>query len=132
MTTGRFKVTPFAQKGPPKGLRSNPTATRPKTAIPFDDDEKSPAVAYELQPKRREPWFRPALMIGSGPTRAQGWFGRFKTNWIMSGACVWSPKQVRRPVCKCGHAWGGFAKTLKVFPLAAANANNFLVPTAWC
>jgi hypothetical protein len=132
MTMGRFKVTPFAQKGLPKGLRSNPTATRPKTAIPFDDDEKSPAVAYELQPKRREPWFRPALMIGSGPTRAQGWFGRFKTNRVMSGACVWSPKQVRRPVCKCGHAWGGFAKTLKVFPLAAANAKEFFVPTALC
>lgn len=35
-------------------------------------------MAYELQPKRREPWFRPAVMIDSGPTRAQGCFWWFK------------------------------------------------------
>jgi hypothetical protein len=50
-------VFPFAQKAP--SLRNNPTVTSPKPAAPFDN-EKSPAMARELHPKRREPWVRPA------------------------------------------------------------------------
>jgi hypothetical protein len=78
---------PFAQKTP--GLRNNPTVTRPKAAIPFDN-EKSPALARVLQPKRREPWVRPASMIDSGQRGHKGAFV-VQTNWIMSGACVLSP-----------------------------------------
>jgi hypothetical protein len=71
------------------GLRNNPTVTRPKAATPFDN-EKSPALARVLQPKRREPWVRPASMIDSGQRGHKGAFV-VQTNWIMSGACVLSP-----------------------------------------
>jgi hypothetical protein len=54
-----------------RALRSNPTVTKPDAASPFDN-EKSPGVACEVQPKRR------GTLVSSRPddrqrsTRAQG------------------------------------------------------------
>lgn len=65
-------------------IPDHPTVARLEKAIPFDN-KKSPGVADELQPKRREPWFRPVKMIDSGPTQTQGCFRWFKRIGLCQG-----------------------------------------------
>jgi len=125
---------PSAQKAT-KASSSNPTVTRPEAAIPFDN-EKSPGVAYELQPKRRGTLVSSRLDDRQRSNAGTRMLLVVQTDLSMSGGlCVWSPKTSVHSTSvamhewlflgnsKCtGHASLGFSETPSIFSRAEADA----------